>query len=100
MQIVEDDFIMKPASYGLFDLLLLKKVKNEETGKLEKKPYKVFYGGTLSYCIRKIRWFRLETKYESESPYLLDALKEIIRMDEEIVKLCKESLPKSLDDGE
>lgn len=100
MQITEEDFVMKPATSGLFDLLLLKKVKNEETGKYERKPYKVFYGGTLSYCLRKIKWFRFENKFESETPYLLEALKEIIKLDKELVELCKESLPKDMQDGE
>jgi hypothetical protein len=32
--------------------------------------------------------------------YLLDALKEIIKLDEDIIKLCKESLPEQFDTGE
>ena len=100
MRIVEKDFIMEPCSLGLFDLTFLKKVKNEETGEFQIKPSKTAYGCSLASCIRYIRNYRHKTVFEGENVYLLDALKELIRLDKEIVKLCKESLPEKFDTGE
>lgn len=73
-----------------FDLFFPKKVKDKETGEVKVKPVKV-YGGSLSKCITKIVRHRVSTKYESESPYLLEALNEMIELEKEMVKLCKES---------
>lgn len=100
MRIVEEDFIMEPCSLGLFDLTFLKKVKNEN-GEIEIKKCKPSYGCSLSSCINRIIKHRIRTKFESESLYLLDALKEIIKMEKEIVvNLCKEPLPEKFDTGE
>ena len=99
MRIVEEDFIMEPCSLGLFDLTFLKKVKNEN-GEIEIKKCKPAYGCSLSSCISRIIKHRVGTKFESESPYLLDALKEMTKMEEEIINLCKEPLPEKFDTGE
>lgn len=100
MRIVEKDFIMVPSIYGTFDITFLKKVKDENTGELQIKPAKVCYGCSLSSCIRKIKRYRLGTRFESESVYLLDALNEIIKLDKELLKLCKEVEPEDFDTGE
>lgn len=100
MRIVEKDFIMEPLGNGLFDLIFLKKVKNEETGKIQIKPSKAAYGCSLASCIKRIKNHRIGTLFESESKYLLEALKEIIKLDKEFIKLCKESLPENFDTGE
>lgn len=100
MRIVEKDFIMKPCSYGLFDLTFLKKVKDETTGEFQIKPGKTAYGCSLSSCVQRISRHRLHTIYESESVYLLEALNEIIRLDKELILMCKESLPEKFDTGE
>lgn len=91
MQIVERDFIMKPNGFNSFDIAFLKQVKDKETGESKIKPYDVSYGCKLSSCIKKIVKHRVDTKYESESIYLLDALNEIISLEKELVKLCKEA---------
>lgn len=99
MRIVEKDFVMKSCSYGLFDLIFIDKVKDKETGEVQVKTSKPFYGGTLSQCIKKINRHRINTKYEGESLYLLEALNEIIKLDKEITKLCKECIPENFDTG-
>lgn len=99
MQIVEEDFIMKPCGFGSFDLVFLKREK-DENGKTQIKKLKSAYGCSLSSCIKKIIHHRLHSKFESESIYLLDALKEIIKLDEEFIKLCKEEFPEDFDTGE
>ena len=99
MRIVEEDFIMEPINYGLFDLTFLKKVK-DENGNVQIKSSKAAYGCSLASCIKRIKRHRLGTKFESESIYLLDALKEIIKLDKEFVELCRESLPENFDTGE
>jgi len=91
MRIVEKDFVIKPNGYSSYDIAFLKTVQNKETGKAEVKAFNASYGCTLSSCIKKIVRHRLNTKYESESVYLLDALNEIINLEKEIVKLCKEA---------
>lgn len=98
MQIIEEDFAMKPCSYGLFDLVFLNKVKDEE-GKIQIKPSKPIYGCSLASCIKRINKHRLNTKFESEKIYLLEALNEIIKLDKEIIDLCKESIPEKFDTG-
>ena len=100
MRIVEDDFIMESCGLGLFDLTFKKKVKDKETGEIQEKKLKPAYGCSLASCIKRIVRHRLHTKFESESPYLLDALKEIIRLDKEILKLCKEPPLEDFDTGE
>lgn len=91
MRIVEKDFVMKPCTLSSFDIAFLKQVKDKETGEIKIKPYDVAYGCSLSTCLKKIVRHRLNTKYESESVYLLDALNEIISLEKELVKLCKEA---------
>lgn len=98
MRIVEKDFIMKPCGQGLFDLVFLEKVKDEE-GQIQIKPSKPCYGCSLASCIRRINKHRLNTAFESENVYLLEALNEIIKLDKEIVNLCRESLPEKFDTG-
>lgn len=100
MRIVEEDFIMAPCGTNLFNIVFLKKVKDKESGEIKVKPVKVAYGCSLASCIKRIVKFRINTKFESESVYLLDALKEIIKIDKELVELCKESLPEDFDTGE
>lgn len=100
MRIVEEDFIMKPSGLGLFDIAFLKKIKDKETGEIQIKPSKVVYGCSLSSCVNRIVRYRFNTKFESESMYLLDALKEIIKLEKEIIKLCKDSEPENFDTGE
>ena len=90
MRIVEKDFIIKPCGYSSYDIAFLKNVKNEETGNIELKAFNPSYGCRLSSCIKKIIRHRLNTKYESESVYLLDALNEIIKLEKEIIKMCHE----------
>ena len=97
MRIVEEDFIMVPCGTNLFNIAFLKKVKDKESGEIKVKPAKVAYGCSLASCIKRIIKFRVNTKFESESVYLLDALKEIIKINKELVKLCKESLPEDFD---
>ena len=89
MRVVEEDFVMEPSGFLSFDLTLLKKVKDKETGEIKLKE-KVAYGCSLSNCIKMINRHRVGTKFESEAPYLLDALNELIKLDKEILKLCKE----------
>lgn len=100
MRIVEKDFIMVPSIYGSFDITFLKKVKDEDSGEIQIKPAKICYGCSLSSCIRKIKRYRLGTQFENESLYFLEALKEIIKLDKELITLCKESFPENFDTGE
>lgn len=90
MRIVEKDFIIKPNGYSSYDIAFLKTVKNKETGESELKAFNPAYGCRLYTCIKKIVRHRLNTKYESESVYLLDALKEIIKLEKEIIEMCHE----------
>lgn len=98
MRIVEEDFIMESCG-GLFDLTFLKKVKNED-GKMVIKKLKPAYGCSLASCVKRIVRFRFKNKFESESPYLLEALKEIIKLEKEIVNLCREPEKEDFDTGE
>lgn len=100
MRIVEEDFIIEPCGLGLFDLTFKKKVKDKETGEVQIKNLKPLYGCSLASCVNRVVKHRLHSKFENESVYLLDALKEIIKLDEDIIKLCKESLPEQFDTGE
>lgn len=98
MKIVEKDFVLI-SNGGLFDLLFLKKVKNEESGKMEIKAYRGAYGCTLSGALKRIIKHRRNTILESESPCLLDLLKQTIQLEKELITLCKESIPKDFDTG-
>ena len=99
MRIVEEDFIIEPCAFGLFDLTFKKKVKTED-GDFKIKSLKPIYGCSLASCINRIVKFRLHSKFESESVYLLDALKEIIKLEKEILKECKEPPVEKFDTGE
>lgn len=101
MRIVEEDFIIEPCSEreNLWDLTFLKKVKNEN-GEVEVKKCKPAYGCSLASCITRVIRHRRGTKFESESAYLLDALKESNKLLKEMVTLCRESLPEKFDTGE
>lgn len=99
MRIVEKDFIMTPSTYGTFDLTLLKKVKDKETGEVQIKPFKVFYGCTLSSCVKKIMNLRLNTRFASENIYLLEALKAIEAQNREFLNALKELEPEKFDTG-
>lgn len=100
MRIVEEDFIMEPCGFGLFDLTLKRKIKDKETGEIQIKSLKPASGCSLASCIKRIIKSRLNSKFESESVYLLDALKEIIKLNKEIIEICKESIPENFDTGE
>ena len=100
MRIVEEDFIMEPCGFGLFDLTLKRKIKDKETDEIQIKSLKPASGCSLASCIKRIIKFRLNSKFESESVYLLDALKEIIKLNKEIIEICKESIPENFDTGE
>ena len=91
---------MVPENPSLFNLAFLKKVKDEETGEVKVKPAKVYYGLSLSSCVRSIARHRVNTKFESENPCLLEALKEIIKLDKEIIDLCKDCQIENFDTGE
>lgn len=100
MRIVEEDFIMEPCGSGTFDLVFKKKVKDKETGEVQIKESKPMYGCSLASCVYRIVRFRANSIFEGESKYLLEALEEIIKLDKEIIKLCKEPLPeKNFDTG-
>lgn len=99
MRIVEPDFILNSAG-GLFDLIYFKKVKDKETEKVEIKPYVAAYGCSLASALNRIIRHRVKSIYESETPCLLDALNKIIDQQNEIITLCKESLPEKFDTGE
>lgn len=100
MQIVEEDFIMEPCGLGLFDLTFKKKVRNKETKEIQIKNFKTAYGCSLASCISRIIKHRIHTKFEGESIYLLDALNEIIKLDKELINICKEEIPEEFDTGE
>lgn len=100
MRIVEEDFIMEPCGSGLFDLTFKKKVKDKETDEIQIKNLKPAYGCSLASCINRIVRHRVNTKFESESTYLLDALEEIIKLDKEIIELCREKPIENFDTGE
>lgn len=100
MRIVEEDFIMEPCGLGLFDLTLKKKVKDKETKEIQIKSLKTAYGCTLASCVSRIIKHRVHTKFEGESKYLLDALKEIIKLNKELINVCKEEIPVEFDTGE
>lgn len=100
MRIIDEDFIIEPCGLGLFDLTLKKKVKDKETGEIQIKNLKTAYGCSLASCVSRIVKFRMNTKFEGESVYLLDSLKEIIRLEKELINICKEEIPENFDTGE
>lgn len=102
MEIVEKDFIMKPSGEDsdFFDLTFMKRVKKRDTGQYEIEPGNTLYGLTLSRCLKKIAHKRTAKKYAEERISLLEYLKQFQKDYEEIVKLCRESLPEKFDTGE
>lgn len=90
MRIVEEDFIMEPRDLATFDITFFEKTKDKETGEIKIKNKKAF-GCTLPWAIKKIVRHRVYSKFESESVYLLEALEEIIKLEKEMVQLCREA---------
>ena len=100
MKIVEPDFIMEPSSDEKYDLTFMKKVKKRDTGKFEIEPGPTLYGLTFSHCLNKIAHHRTAKKWEEDNVSLKEFLKEFQRNYNEIVKLCRETLPEKFDTGE
>ena len=102
MKIVEPDFIMEPSCPGSqkYDLTFMKRVKKRDTGKFEVEPGPPLYGLTLSHCLNKIIHHRTAKKFADENVTLKEFLKELQKNYEEIVKLCRETLPATFDTGE
>ena len=102
MRIVEPDFFMEPSNdtSEFFDLCFMKRVKKRETGKYEIEPGDKLYGLTLSHCLCKIAHHRTAKKYEEDNITLKEFFKEYQKNYEELVKLCRESLPENFDTGE
>ena len=102
MEIVEKDFIMKPSNddSDFFDLTFMKRVKKRDTGNYEIEPGDTLYGLKLSHCLRKIAKKRTAKKYAEDRITLFEYLKEFQKQYEEVVKLCRESLPEKFDTGE
>lgn len=99
MKIVEKDFILV-SNDGFFDLYFLKKVKDKETGKSEVKAFRGAYGCTLAGALKRIVKHRRNTIFESESPVLLEYLQKTIELENELIHLCKETIPDNFDTGE
>lgn len=102
MKIVEKDFIMEPSdeTSGRFDLCFIKKVKKRDTGQYALEPGDKMYGLTLSSALIRIIHRRVAKKYEEENISLREFLKEYQKSYEELVKLCRETLPENFDSGE
>ena len=100
MKIVEPDFIMEPSSGEKYDLTFMKKVKKRDTGKFEIEPGPTLYGLTFSHCLNKIAHHRTAKKWEEDNISLKEFLKEFQKNYNEIVKLCRETLPEKFDTGE
>ena len=102
MVITEPDFTLKPISddSDKFDLTFNKRVKKRDTGKYEIEPGDKLYGLTLSHCLCKIAHHRTAKKYEEDNITLKEFFKEYQKNYEELVKLCRESLPENFDTGE
>lgn len=102
MKIVEQDFIMEPSdeTSGRFDLCFIKKVKKRDTGQYALEPGDKMYGLTLSHALMRIAHHRVAKKYEEDNITIKAFIKEYQRSYEEIVKLCRESLPENFDTGE
>ena len=102
MKIVEPDFIMEPSgAYSeRYDLTFMKRVKKRDTGKFEIEPGNTLYGLTFSHCLNRIVHHRTAKKWEEENINLREFLKEFQKNYEELVKLCRETLPEKFDTGE
>lgn len=102
MVITEKDFIMKPSGEDsdFFDLTFMKRVKKRDTGNYEIEPGDTLYGLTLSHCIRKIAKKRTAKKFKDDNITLLEFLKQFQKDYQELIKLCRESIPEKFDTGE
>ena len=102
MRIVEPDFIMELSSSDSqrYDLTFMKKVKKRDTGKYEIEPGNTLYGLTLSHCLNRLVHHRTAKKYQEDNITLKEFVKEFQKNYEELVKLCRESLPEKFDTGE
>lgn len=102
MKIVEPDFIMELSSSDSqrYDLTFMKKVKKRDTGKYEIEPGNTLYGLTLSHCLNRLVHHRTAKKYQEDNITLKEFMKEFQKNYEELVKLCRESLPEKFDTGE
>lgn len=96
MRIIEKDFIIEPETLYLFNLYFLK--KDKETGEIKKS--KSAYGCSLAGILDRVAKHRVKTKFESENIYLADLLTELIKSENEILKLCKEERPENFDTGD
>ena len=101
MKIVEKDFIMKDVSpdSNKWDLCFIKRVKKRDTGEYALEPGDVLYGLTLSSALERIAKHRVAKKYAEENITLREFLKEYQKEHNEIVKLCRETVPEELDTG-
>lgn len=99
MKITEPDFTMEPDG-SRFNLIFNKRVKKRDTGKFEIEPGPPLYGLTMASALNKIVHHRTAKKFADENVTLKQYLKEFQKNYEEIVKLCRETLPEKFDTGE
>lgn len=102
MTITEPDFTMKFSSDNddRLDLVFNKRVKKRDTGEYVIEPGQPLYGLTLSSALTRIAKHRVAKKYEDANISLKEFLKEYHRQYEEIVRLCKETMPEKFDTGD
>jgi hypothetical protein len=102
MEIHENDFVLEPISNedARFNLRFYKRVKKKDTGQYEKELGDPLYGLTLSSALMRIAHHRVAKKYEEENITLRQFLKEYQLAYNEIVRLCRETLPEDFDTGE
>ena len=102
MEIHESDFVLEPISNedARFNLRFYKRVKKKDTGQYEKELGDPLYGLTLSSALMRIAHHRVAKKYEEENITLRQFLKEYQLAYNEIVRLCRETLPEDFDTGE
>lgn len=102
MEIHENDFVLEPISNedARFNLRFYKRVKKKDTGQYEKELGDPLYGLTLSSALMRIAHHRVAKKYKEENITLRQFLKEYQLAYNEIVRLCRETLPEDFDTGE
>lgn len=102
MEIHENDFVLEPISNedARFNLRFYKRVKKKDTGQYEKELGDPLYGLTLSSALMRIAHHRVAKKYEEENITLRQFFKEYQLAYNEIVRLCRETLPEDFDTGE
>lgn len=102
MEIHENDFVLESISNedARFNLRFYKRVKKKDTGQYEKELGDPLYGLTLSSALMRIAHHRVAKKYEEENITLRQFLKEYQLAYNEIVRLCRETLPEDFDTGE